>query len=194
MQATPRNAGGDTKEHARGASAVWGGPFIVGLLITFLGALALFSTVVAGLISVFLYGAVLAVVGIAEIVHGIRTRKTGPFLLFLLGGLLTLVVGMILLVRPGVGLAAITLLLAGYFFANGLFRGITSVVDRYQGWGWDVLYGVTAVVLGIVVLTQWPLSALWLVGLMVGIELLFRGFSLMAGALALRQGLRTAAA
>ena len=192
MQAPPSKAGGGANVRSRGASALWGGPFVVGLLIVLLGLLALLSTVVAGLVSVLLYGAVLAIVGGAEIIHGIRTRRMGPFLLFLLGGLLALVVGGMLLVRPGVGLAAITLLLAGYFFASGLFRGITSVMDRYRGWGWDVLYGITAVVLGIIVLAQWPLSALWLVGLVVGIELVIRGLSLMAGALMLRQELRAA--
>ncbi len=192
MQATPGKAGGGTSERTRSASVVWGGPFVIGLLISLLGVLALISTWAAGLVSVLLYGAVLAVVGIAEIVHGISIRKTGPVLLFLLGGLLALVVGVMLLIRPGVGLAAITLLLAGYFFASGLFRGITSVMDRYKGWGWDLVYGITAVVLGIIVLASWPFSALWLVGLVVGIELVVRGLSMMAGALTLRQELRTA--
>ncbi|NMO20423.1 HdeD family acid-resistance protein [Pyxidicoccus fallax] len=179
---------GDTP---RVTSAVWGGLFILGLLMTVLGIVALGTAFLASLVSAIFFGAMLAVMGISEIVAGFRVRKSGgPFWLYLLGGILSTVVGLFVLVYPAAGLAALTLMLAGYFFASGLFHAITSVVDRYPRWGWDFAYGAISIFLGVVVMAQWPVSAVWLVGTLVGIGILFRGLALMAGSLSVRRALR----
>ncbi len=171
----------------RNLSSLWGGPFVMGLLITLLGIVALAWVGFTSVVSVFYFGAMLVVAGIFEIVHAFRVRKTGPFLMFLLGGILSIVVGALVWSRPGAGLAALTLLIAGYFFASGLFRGITSIADRYTGWGWDVAYGIVSVVLGVIIFAQFPASSLYVVGLLVGVEILSRGLSIMAGSLAIRR-------
>lgn len=176
----------------RAGSSVWGGPFVVGLLISLLGCVALLSVGIAGLATVVFYGVVLAGTGIGEIIHAFQVRKTGPFLLYLLGGVLSIVVGLMVMARPGAGLAALTLMLAGYFFATGLFRAITSVVDRYARWGWDCFDGIVSVLLGAVIMAQWPLSTVWAVGIVVGVGLLSRGIALMAGSLAVRSVIREA--
>lgn len=175
---------------SRMGSSVWGGPFVVGLLITLLGCLALASVAITSLLSVFLYGLLLTVMGIGEIIHAFRVRKTGPFLLFLLGGVLSVVVGVLMLAWPTAGLAAMTLLLAGYFFATGLFRSITSLMDRYPRWGWDLADGIVCVALGVIIMTQWPLSTLWAVGIVVGVGIISRGIALMASSLAVRNVIR----
>jgi uncharacterized membrane protein HdeD (DUF308 family) len=177
---------------SRMGSSVWGGPFVVGLLITLLGCLALASIGITSLISVIFYGSLLTVMGIAEIVHAFRVRKTGPFLLFLLGGVLSTIVGVLVLAWPAAGLAAMTLLLAGYFFATGLFRAITSLMDRYPRWGWDFADGVVCVALGVIIMALWPLSTLWAVGIVVGVGIISRGIALMASSLAVRSVLREA--
>ena len=164
----------------RAGSSVWGGPFVVGLLISLLGCVALLSVGIDGLATVVFYGVVLAGTGIREIIHAFQVRKTGPFLLYLLGGVLSIVVGLMVMARPGAGLAALTLMLAGYFFATGLFRAITSGVDRYARWGWDCFDGIVSVLLGAVIMAQWPLSTVWAVGIVVGVGLLSRGIALIA--------------
>ncbi|OJT18650.1 hypothetical protein BO221_38535 [Archangium sp. Cb G35] len=170
----------------RGTAGLWGGPFVVGLLLTLLGVVALGAVVLTSLFSVIFYGAMLAAAGVFEIVHAFRIRKTGPFWMFLLGGVLSLVVGAMVMARPGIGLVAVTLLMAGYFFASGLFRGITSLSDRYEGWGWDLAYGLVSVALGVIIFAQLPTSSLWALGVVVGVEILFRGIAIMAGALVVR--------
>ncbi|ATB40380.1 hypothetical protein CYFUS_005829 [Cystobacter fuscus] len=174
------------KTPQRNMSGLWGGPFVMGLLLSLLGIVALGAVVITSVASVVFFGSMLVVAGVFEIVHAFRVRKTGPFLMFLLGGVLSIVVGAMVLARPGSGLVAMTLLLAGYFFASGLFRGITSIVDRYAGWGWDFAYGIVSVVLGVIISSQMPTSTLWALGLVVGVEILSRGISIMAGALAVR--------
>ena len=89
--------------------------------------------------------------------------------------------------RAGAGLATITLLLAGYFIANGLFRCVTSVADRYFHWGWDFALGAISIFLGVIVIGQWPVSALWVVGTLVGVEIFFRGLGLMVAGLDIRR-------
>lgn len=179
---------GDTP---RVTSAVWGGLFILGLLMTVLGVIALGAAYFASLVTAIYFGAMLTVMGIVEVVAAFRVRRSGgPSWLYLLSGILSIVVGLFLLVYPAAGLAALTLMLAGYFFASGLFHAITSITDRYPRWGWDLAYGAISVLLGVIVMAQWPISAVWLVGTVVGIGILFRGVTLMAGSLALRRAMR----
>ncbi|WP_233261328.1 HdeD family acid-resistance protein [Vitiosangium sp. GDMCC 1.1324] len=171
-------------------SNVWGGPFVMGLLITLLGVVALSSIVFTSLATAVFYGAMLFVGGIFEVIHAFRVRKSGPFLMFLLGGILSAVVGALVLMNPGAGLLALTLLIGGYFFASGLFRGITSIADRYEGWGWDFAYGLVSVALGVIIFAQMPYSSLWAPGILVGVEILSRGIAMMAGALTVRKVVR----
>jgi uncharacterized membrane protein HdeD (DUF308 family) len=171
----------------REASAGWGGPFVLGLLVMAVGVLALLSALWTGLASIILLGILLAISGVLQIGYSFGRDRTGSPGVHLLAGILSAVVGVLIAARPAIGLAALTLLLAGYFFASGLFRTITSVVDRYARWGWDFAYGISAIILGIILVASWPTSAAWLVGTLVGLEIIFRGASLMAASLALRR-------
>ncbi|RKH13812.1 HdeD family acid-resistance protein [Corallococcus praedator] len=177
---------------SKGASAVWGAPFLLGMLTAAAGIVLLGATFFTSMVTIFFIGMMLVIGGIAEIVAGVRLRAQGggPFWSFILGGLLTSVVGILAVVFPGAGLASLTLLLAGFFFANGLFHVITSVMDRYPQWGWDAAFGLISVFLGISVMAQWPTSSVWLVGTLVGVGVFFRGIAMMSGSLALRRGIR----
>lgn len=180
-----------SSRRGRTLAALWAGPFVMGLLLTLLGVLALGAVVWTSLVSVLFFGVVLVVAGVLEIVHGLRVHATsGPYLLFVLGGLLSLLAGGLVLSGPGVGLVAITLLIAAYFLASGFFRGITSLSERYPGWAWDFAYGLVSVLLGVGVFMRMPSASLWVLGVVVGVEVLTRGLSVMAGSLAVRGLLR----
>jgi uncharacterized membrane protein HdeD (DUF308 family) len=178
------------KVAGRTKAALWGTPFFLGVLLMLLGLFAFSAAMVTSLVSIMIFGSMLAASGVLEIIYAFKWRKSGHFLLYFLGGVLSLVVGMMMLLRPLAGLATVTLLLAGYFFASGLFRAITSLMDRYPGWGWDLFAGLVSLMLGVLVVAQWPISALWIVGALIGAEVFFRGVRVMAGALELRRGLR----
>ncbi|MFY0582135.1 HdeD family acid-resistance protein [Cystobacter fuscus] len=167
-------------------SALWTGPLVMGVLVTLLGVLALGSATLTSLLSVLFYGVLLMGAGVLEIVHGLRNRDTGPFLLFVLGGLLSFLVGGFLLTQPGAGLMSLTLLLAAYFFASGFFRILTASSDRHPGWGWDFAQGAVSVMLGALIFSRMPSASPWVLGVVVGVELLTRGLSLLAGALVVR--------
>jgi uncharacterized membrane protein HdeD (DUF308 family) len=174
-------------ERARAVREAWGGTFVLGILMAVLGVFAMAVAPATGLLTVVMLGAFLAVAGIFEAYHALRHREGGNRLVFLLGGILSIVVGGLLMFRAGVGLATITLLLAGYFVANGLFRSVTSIADRYLHWGWDFLLGAISILLGFIVFAQWPVSSLWLVGTLVGVEIFFRGCGLMLAGLDIRR-------
>ncbi len=168
---------------SRPESAAWGGTFVLGALWAVAGVLCLGATAYASVAAVYYVGALMAVAGLCGIVWGLRGAGGGALIL----GILSVVVGALLFIRPGVGLASITLLLIGYFFIAGLFRVVTSLMDRYEHWGMDFAYGLCAIAIGVIAARSWPVSAFWLLGMLVGVELLVRGGSLMAAALFARR-------
>jgi uncharacterized membrane protein HdeD (DUF308 family) len=171
---------------SRPESAAWGGAFFLGLLWCILGWLCVAATGLASLAAVFYVGAFLAIAGLLGIVFGFRGGGAGVIIL----GILSLVVGALLFIHPGEGMAALTLLLIGYFLVAGVFRAVTSIIDRYDNWGWDFLYGVSTIAIGIIAARAWPLSTFWLLGMLAGAELIVRGVTMMAAAVTVRRGLR----
>ncbi|MFB1484995.1 HdeD family acid-resistance protein [Corallococcus sp. RDP092CA] len=176
----------------RGASAMWGAPFILGLLTAIAGVVLLGATFFTSMVTIIFVGTMLVIGGVLELIAAFRSRdeSKGAFWSLMLGGVLTTVVGILTVMYPAAGLASLTLLIAGYFFASGLFHTITSVMDRYFQWGWDLAYGLISLVLGFSVMARWPASSVWLVGTLVGLAVFFRGISMMSGSLTLRRGLR----
>ena len=69
------------------------------------------------------------------------------------------------------------LLLAATFLAGGLIRIVITLLDRFPGWPWVLLNGFVTLLLGILIWRQWPESSFWVIGLFVGIDLLFSGWS-----------------
>lgn len=167
-------------------AATWGGAVAVGVLLVVLGGLAFGSIVTTTFVTIAVLGGLLIAAGIAEMIGAFRVREHGfaaPFL----AGLLSAIVGGLVLYRPLAALATATLLIALYYLAAGAFRAITAVIDRYAQWGWDLAYGVLAALAGGYLLASWPVSSLFLVGMIVAIELIVRGVAWIAGGFALRR-------
>lgn len=173
----------------RRRAAAWGWPMLLGISLVVLGALCILGSGVTGMASVLFFGGVLVAAGAIEIVESFRERRQGPYLLFLLGGIFSVIVGGLFIVRPMVGLSALTFLAGAYFVLSGLFRGITSLMDRYASWAWDLFYAVVAIFLGITIFRAWPISSLWVLGTLVGVEIIMRGASVIGAALAVRRAL-----
>jgi uncharacterized membrane protein HdeD (DUF308 family) len=83
--------------------------------------------------------------------------------------------------RPLLGLASLTLVLAVYFLVDGIFQIITAFqIKPHEGWGWVLLSGLAASLLGYLIWSQWPFSGVWAVGILVGINLFMSGWSMIA--------------
>src|SRR5262249_14544817 len=142
--------------------------------------------VFATLVSVLLFGWLLLVSGVMEIVSAIWARRWTGFFLHLLAAALDIVIGLLIVAHPAAAAAVLTLMLAGFFMIGGIFRIAMAVVIRYPNWGWSLLGGGITLLLGILLWAEWPASGFQFIGLCVGIELLFRGWWWVMFALGLR--------
>jgi uncharacterized membrane protein HdeD (DUF308 family) len=164
----------------------WVVALLIGILMVLLGTFALVCTYTATMLTVLYLGVVLLVASGVQLAEGILGRGVGNFFLHLLVAVLYFVAGVLVITHPGGAVVGLTLVIAAVLFVEGVLRIVVSLAERFHGWGWVLLNGVIALVLGVLIWRQWPESSLWVIGLFVGIDLLFNGWSLIMLALALR--------
>jgi len=84
---------------------------------------------------------------------------------------------LIMIGNPAASALILTLLLAMFFMVAGLFRIITALSMRFPSWGWRLFDGIIALLLGILLWAQWPVSGFWAIGMFIAIYLIFSGWS-----------------
>jgi uncharacterized membrane protein HdeD (DUF308 family) len=134
-----------------------------------------------------IFGWMLVISGIVELVHAFRVKTWNGFFLSLLGALLRGFTGYVLIRYPVVGALGATLVLAAFFVVGGMFRSIGAFTLQLPRWGWAAFSGVVSVILGIVLLAQMPRSSLWFIGFAIGVDMILEGASLVGLATALRR-------
>jgi uncharacterized membrane protein HdeD (DUF308 family) len=159
----------------------------IGLALIVLGSLAIYSVVFATFASVIFFGWLLIFSGFIQTGHALYARHWNGFLLGLMLGLLSIVAGALILFDPAVGATALTLLLAFLFIAQGALRITMALVKRFEHWGWVLISGIFSLILGVMILYQWPYSGLYIIGLFVGIDLIFNGWALVMLSVAARK-------
>jgi uncharacterized membrane protein HdeD (DUF308 family) len=161
---------------------------LTGVVLIVLGGLAIACPAVAGTAVSTVIGALLALAGIALLIHGWRSDGWRNRLIALILGAVTTLGGIAVITNPLLGLGALALILALYFLAEGTWKIVVSFSYRpASGWLAMLLSGVLALILGWLIWRQWPLSGLWAVGVLVGVNLLTTGAALVALAITIRQ-------
>jgi uncharacterized membrane protein HdeD (DUF308 family) len=151
---------------------------LLGIALVLLGIAALTFPFVSTLAAELLVGSVLTISGALSLVHAFRAARWKGFLLSLLGALLSLAVGILLLVYPMTGILSLTLVVGAFFLAGGTLRVMLALRLRpVDHWGWLLASGLLALALGVLILLQWPQAAVWVIGVLVGIDLIFAGWS-----------------
>lgn len=164
----------------------WGWFLFFGVGLMVLGIAAIVRSVAATVISMLFFGWLLLIAAGIEVVQTLMAgRETGMFQ-HLAAAVLFGVVGLLIVWRPVVSAEILTLLMGAFFLVTGLFQIVSPVMTSSPDWGWHALNGVITVLLGFLVLAQWPVSGLWVIGMFVGIDLLFYGLAWIAVALHLR--------
>jgi uncharacterized membrane protein HdeD (DUF308 family) len=156
------------------------------------GIFAIASPFAAGLAVNILVGWLLVFSGCAHLVFAWYKPSAGGLVWELLLGVLYILTGGYILVHPVAGLASLTIALAIYLFLESVLEFVLGFVLRpLPGSGWLLVDGVVTLILAGLILKTWPYSTGWVIGILVGISMLFSGtsrlmFSLAARSLAAR--------
>ena len=160
-----------------------------GVLLVVLGLVAIVVPPLAGLAATVFFGWMLVFAGVAGILFTLRARQAPGFGWALLSALVAVVAGGVLLWNPLQGLVTLTYVLTAFFIVDGLVIIVNAIAHRRElsgRWEWMMLNGVLDLALAAIVLSGMPGSLAWALGLLLGIDLLFGGVSLIAMALKAR--------
>jgi len=171
-----------TMEEIRGS---WGWFMFLGIALLVLGMACIVFEVSATFTTVLVFGWLLLISGVIQLIQSFRTGTWSGFFLFLLSALLRGITGYLLVRYPVIGAEALTLVLGSFFIVGGLFRAIGFAMAKLPRWGWAVFSGVVSVVLGIMVLWAMPITSLWFIGFAVGVDMIFDGAAVCAFASAI---------
>lgn len=155
-----------------------------GVLAILLGCFAILVPAVASVGTAIFIGWILVIAGAFLVAAAFSAHSIGSVVLRLVWAALTVIVGVWLIVEPHNGTLTLTLVLGIYFLFMGLTRVTVAFLARgQQNAGWVGLSGVCSLLIGILVLAKFPSSADWAIGLLVGIDLIFAGWTLTSVAL-----------
>ena len=166
--------------------ANWGWFLTLGILALVAGFAALAIEGFATLVSVVTIGVLVGIVGVVEIVLGFRARGWGQALYWEVSGLFYLAVGIFAWAEPVQASVLLTLLLGAGLIAAGAVRLVSGLQHHDRMRGPLILSGLVTGLLGLVIVVGWPANGLFVIGLLLGIELIFTGVNWIAFALRLR--------
>jgi len=171
-------------EVREGLAQSWKGLMIVGISAIVLGCIAILIPAVVAVGAAIFIGIILLVAGIFLIAAAFAAHSVGSLVVRMIWAILTVIVGVWLIAEPHNGTLTLTFVLGVYFLFMGLTRIAVAFVGRGQpNAGLVGLSGVAGLIIGILVLAKFPSSADWAIGLLVGIDLIFAGWTLTSVAL-----------
>ena len=167
----------------------WWWLLLFGILLTVCGAAAVIFpalTVLTTLVATQILGIVLIVAGIATIIMSFWAGKWSGLLVQLLIGILYLIVGFMITDKPLQSAVTLTAFVAAFFIVAGSFRILAALMIQFPHWGWSLLNGIVTFLLGVIIFHHFPQAALWVLGLLIGLEMLFHGWTWIMLSLAVR--------
>ena len=150
---------------------------LLGVLLVIGGVVAISYPFVTSVGLVIVLGAILIISGVVTIIGSFWAGKWSAFLLQLLVGILYVMAGFAIRHSALESTALLTLLIAAFFIVVGVFRIVVSLVERFPQWGWALLNGVITLLAGMIIYDAYPSSAMWVIGLLVGLEMIFNGWT-----------------
>jgi len=166
----------------------WGWLLGLGILFIILGTLGLGVLVGLTVFSMIFFGVLLIFGGISHVIDSMKYKKWKGAVWQVIIAILYFIAGGIIIYDPLLASTIITALLAIVLIILGTARIIMAIVLRdVKGWGWVLLAGFAALILGILILVQWPYSGLWIIGLFIAIELIITGWTYVLIALSVKR-------
>jgi uncharacterized membrane protein HdeD (DUF308 family) len=169
----------------------WKAFLIEGILLVVLGLAAMIAPLLAGLAVTIFLGWMFLISGVAGLVLTFWARKMPGFWWSLFSAALAVCAGLVLLARPVQGVLTLTIVVGAYFLAEGvatIMYALEHKKELSERWGWLLTAGIMDILVAAMIIAGLPGSAEWALGLLVGINMLFGGATLIGMALAARKG------
>ena len=168
----------------------WKAFLFEGILLVVLGLAAMILPPLASLAVTIFLGWMFLITGIAGLALTFWARQMPGFWWSLISAVLAIAAGIILLVKPVQGTLTLTIVVGAYFLAEGVTTIMYALEHRRElseRWSWLLVSGVLDILIAAMIIAGLPGSAGWAIGLLVGINLVFGGASLIGMALAARK-------
>ena len=170
---TPQHSLGEAIERLRGK---WAAITAFGVLLVILGFAAMVFALTSTIVTVALNGILFLMAGGAEIGIGMHSRSWGRFFLWVIGGLLYIAAGVLCIINPILASVALTLLLGAGLIAAGVVRAyLATQLPPDQPRALVFVAAAVTTVLGLIIVTHWPLDRVYVLGTLLGVDLLFHG-------------------
>src|SRR6195952_2086590 len=169
----------------------WKAILIEGILLAILGLAAMIIPPLASLAVTIFLGWMFLISGVAGLVLTFWARRMPGFWWSLISAVLAIGAGIILLAQPVQGTLTLTIVVGAYFLAEGVATIMYALEHRRElseRWSWMLVSGILDILISAIIIAGLPGSAEWALGLLVGVNLLFGGASLIGMALAARNG------
>jgi uncharacterized membrane protein HdeD (DUF308 family) len=167
----------------------WKALLIEGILLVILGLAAMIVPPAASLAVAIFLGWMFLISGIAGLALTFYARQLPGFWWSLISAALAVLAGLVLLAQPAQGVLTLTIVVGAYFLAEGVATIMYALEHRRElsgRWSWMLIAGLMDILIAVIIIMGLPGSALWAIGLLVGINLLFGGATLIGMALAAR--------
>jgi len=171
---------------ARSVRDHWLMYLLEGIALLVLGILSAAMPGIASVAATVLFGWILLFSGVVILIAALRGRDAPGFWWSLISGIVGIIAGLLLLIRPLQGVLTLTIVLIAFLLAEGVISILYAVEHRRQQsgrWGWILASGIVDLLLGILLLMGFPGTAVWALGLLLAIKLMFGGWSLIMMAL-----------
>lgn len=156
----------------------WGWFLTIGILLIILGLFALTYQFFATILSTYFIGSLLLIAGITQSIHAFRTKGIGQTTLWAIIGALYIIAGISTFIQPITTSIAITLIIAILLTASGITQCIGALNNRhFPRWGWWLFSGILTLLLGLIILFGWPADSLTILGMFLGVDLIFQGWA-----------------
>ena len=164
-------------DDVEGLRREWYWFLVLGIGLLVIGTMAIGASCIATLASVMVFGYLMIAAGAAQVILSFWSPKWSGLFMNLLFGVLYVVVGFMLVDDPMSGAVGLTLLLAVFLIVSGSFRITGALLMRHYGWGWCLLNGVISLMMGLIIWRNLSQMSLWVIGIFLGVELIFAGWT-----------------
>ncbi len=165
----------------------WGWLLALGISFILLGTIGLGMTFALTMASMLFFGFLMLFGGAFQLIQSFQCKGWKSIILHILVAIAYLIGGVVIISEPMVASSLITMLIAAVLIMVGVMRIIMAFqLKTVKGWWLPLISGLLSLVFGGMIMTAWPLSGMWLIGLLIAIDLIFHGWGYVALALAVK--------